>query len=126
MGRKSTGREKGTKKTKQSVLKAELYFLRAAAAAVIPGFCAEGNGLTMKCWWWWCCCTHLLGPSTGGVDDFFDLLFCPSAGYIIGLTVPRSNNLVPLRLGLLPERRFVFVPFFVFLLSLSLYLLVGT
>ena len=27
-------------------------------AAVLPGFCAEGHGLTMKCW---CCCTHLFG-----------------------------------------------------------------
>ena len=31
-------------------------------AAVIPGFCAGGHGLTMKCWWWRCCCTHLVRP----------------------------------------------------------------
>ena len=29
--------------------------------AVLPRFCAEGHGLTMKCWCW-CCCTHLSGP----------------------------------------------------------------
>ena len=42
-------------------------------------------------------------------------LCCPSAGHIIGLTVPPvSTNLVPSRLGLLPQCMIVLVPIFYF------------
>ena len=53
---------------------------------------------------------------------FSSSLYCPSARHIIGLTVsPANSNLVPPRLGLLPERMFVFVSFFIFFPCLGLF-----
>ena len=63
-----------------------------------------------------CLCPHL-----ARVRLAFFLLSscCPSAGHIIRLTVsPSNSNLVPLGLGLLPERmRVCFVSFFIFFIS---------
>ena len=67
------------------------------------------------------------------VWHFLSSFCCPSAGHIIGLTIPPPNsNLVPSRLGLLPERMlfcFIFRFFFLFFLSVSFpswYLVPGT
>ena len=51
-------------------------------------------------------------PRSGIFSSFF---CCPSDGHIIGLTVsPANSNLVPSRLGLLPERMFVLLLFSIF------------
>ena len=61
-----------------------------------------------------CLCPHL---GLSSVWHFLSSFCCPSAGHIIGLTVPAAkSNLVPSRLGLLPERMFVLFHFS-FLLS---------
>ena len=53
-----------------------------------------------------CLCPHL---GLSSVWHFLSSFCCPSAGHIIGLTVPADSNLVPSGLGLLPERMmFVF------------------
>ena len=52
-----------------------------------------------------CLCPHLGLSSVWPLSSFC----CPSAGHIIGLTVPPANsNLVHSGLGLLPERMFFF------------------
>ena len=67
-----------------------------------------------SCFFRLCLCPHLGWFS---VRHFLSSFCCPSAGHIIGLTVPPANsNLVPSRLGLLPERMFVLFHFS-FLLS---------
>ena len=75
------------------------------------------------------CLRPHLGLSS--VWPFSSSFCCPSAGHIIGMTVPPANsNLVPSGLGLLPERMFVFVSFctlfytkYILFLSLSFFLL---
>ena len=62
-----------------------------------------------SCFFRLCLCPHLGWFS---VRHFLSSYCCPSAGHIIGLTVPPANsNLVPSRLGLLPERMFVLLHF---------------
>ena len=54
-------------------------------------------------------------PSSWPVWPFLSSFCCPSAGHIIGLTVPPANSdLLPSGLGLLPERMYVFDSFFFF------------
>ena len=65
-----------------------------------------------SCFFRLCLCPHL---GLSSVWHFLSYFCCPSAGHIIGLTVPPANsNLVPSRLGLLPERMFVFSHFSIF------------
>ena len=79
-----------------------------------------------SCFFQLCQCPHL---GLSSVWPFLSSFCCPSAGHIVGLTVPpANNNLVPSGLGLLPERMFAFVSFFIsfsfiFFLSLSFFLL---
>ena len=64
-----------------------------------------------------CLCPHL---GLSSVWHFLSSFCCPSAGQIIGLTVPPANrNLVPSRLGLLPERMFILFHFPIFFSFLS-------
>ena len=65
-----------------------------------------------SCFFRLCLCPHL---GLSSVWHILSSFCCPSAGHIIGLTVPPANsNLVPSRLGLLPERMFVFSHFSIF------------
>ena len=66
-----------------------------------------------------CLCPHL---GLSYVGPFLSSLCCPSAGHIIGLTVPPANsNLVPSGLRLLPDRMFVFASFFFSFLFFSFF-----
>ena len=66
-----------------------------------------------------CLCPHL---GLSSVWHFLSSFCCPSAGHIIGLTVPAAkSNLVPSRLGLLPERMFVLFHFSIFFFFLSVF-----
>ena len=68
-----------------------------------------------SCFFRLCLCPHL---GLSSVWHFLSYFCCPSAGHIIGLTVPPANsNLVPSRLGLLPERMFVLFHFSIFFYS---------
>ena len=72
-----------------------------------------------------CLCPHL---GLSSVWPFSSSFCCPSAGHIIGLTVPPANSsLVPSGLGLLPEHvclfLFHFSFYFLCFLSLSFFLL---
>ena len=72
-----------------------------------------------------CLCPHGLSC----VWPFSSSLRCPSAGNIIGLTVPANSNLVPSGLRLFPEHvlfvfvSYLFIFFFLFSLSLSVFLI---
>ena len=66
-----------------------------------------------------CLCPHL---GLSSVWHFLSSFCCPSAGHIIGLTVPAAkSNLVPSRLGLLPERMFVLFHFSISFLLFSFF-----
>ena len=70
-----------------------------------------------SCFFRLCLCPHL---GLSSVWHFLSSFCCPSAGHIIGLTVPPANsNLVPPRLGLLPGRMFVLFHFRFFFLFIS-------
>ena len=76
-----------------------------------------------------CLCPHL---GLSSVWPFSSTVCCPSAGHIIGLTVPANSNLVPSGLGLLPERmmfvlfQLFFFSFFFFFPGLYSFLISGT